>query len=261
MLPFHRRLAQLGLAEIGRYGFVLAGGYAISANGMGDRPSQDVDLFTDRADAVDFRAAADLLQATYRSHGLDVTVARMAPTFGDYLVTDPVTGDSSSIQLGHDYRAFPPATIDIGPVLDPRDAVAGKMAALWSRGEARDYIDIDTVIASGRFTRDEVLAIGDRIEVQPLDRTMLAHRFREVARHDEATFVRYTVGATDRGAIIERFAQWADQIDPPGSRGDTGLRSAPSPVWESVDRAAGTDPRIRQIPTNGQPGPGLNLQP
>lgn len=45
MLPFHRRLAEIGLAAIAGFGFVLAGGYAISANGMGDRPSQDIDMF------------------------------------------------------------------------------------------------------------------------------------------------------------------------------------------------------------------------
>jgi hypothetical protein len=45
VLPFHRRLAEIGLAAIAEFGFVLAGGYAISANGMGDRPSQDIDMF------------------------------------------------------------------------------------------------------------------------------------------------------------------------------------------------------------------------
>lgn len=46
MLPFHERLAKLGLAAIAERGFVLAGGYAVSANGIGNRPSDDVDLFT-----------------------------------------------------------------------------------------------------------------------------------------------------------------------------------------------------------------------
>lgn len=37
MLAFHRRLAEIGLKAIAEFGFVLAGGYAVSANGMGDR--------------------------------------------------------------------------------------------------------------------------------------------------------------------------------------------------------------------------------
>jgi hypothetical protein len=49
VLSFHRRLAEIGLAAISEFGFVLAGGYAIAANGMGDRPSEDVDLFNQQA--------------------------------------------------------------------------------------------------------------------------------------------------------------------------------------------------------------------
>jgi hypothetical protein len=33
MLPFHERLARIGLEALESHGFVLAGGYAISANG------------------------------------------------------------------------------------------------------------------------------------------------------------------------------------------------------------------------------------
>lgn len=54
MRAFHRRLAEIGLKAIAEFGFVLAGGYAVSANGMGDRPSEDADLFTNRTDPTDF---------------------------------------------------------------------------------------------------------------------------------------------------------------------------------------------------------------
>jgi hypothetical protein len=67
-------------------------------------------------------------------------------------VTDGVTQQTSSIQIGVNYREFAPARFEVGPVLDVRDAVAGKMSALWSRGEVRDYIDIDAVVRSGRFS-------------------------------------------------------------------------------------------------------------
>nr|WP_217808835.1 nucleotidyl transferase AbiEii/AbiGii toxin family protein [Nocardia donostiensis] len=47
MEPRHRRLAKIALAVSGAQGFALAGGYALRVHGMGDRPSGDVDLFTD----------------------------------------------------------------------------------------------------------------------------------------------------------------------------------------------------------------------
>lgn len=88
------------------------------------------------------------------------------------------------------------------------------MSALWSRGEVRDYIDIDAVVRSGRFSRDEVLAIGDKQEALPFDREMLADRFRAVRGRKLAEFDAYEMGADRRRDIIDSFLDWADEIDP-----------------------------------------------
>lgn len=253
MLPFHRRLAEIGLSAISCYGFVLAGGYAISANGMGDRPSEDVDMFTNRSDPGDFASATDQLRAAYLNNGLQVEDIRVRPTFADFHVTDPVTGEASSIQLGLDFRAYPPGTLDIGPVLDARDAVAAKMSALWSRGEARDYIDIDTVIGSGRFSRDDLLAITDQFEAQPLDRRMLAGRFREASRHGEEIFGQYGVESDRHASIIANFAEWADEIDPPPA-GMAGAwpETVSLPKWEIVDSVPPNDRHPHDEPGSGE---------
>jgi Nucleotidyl transferase AbiEii toxin, Type IV TA system len=210
----HQRLAAIGLGAAEQYGFVLAGGYAISAHGMGDRPSMDVDLFTNQAGPERFDEAVDRVQAAFRAAGLQVEDKNRAPLFADMCVSDPVTGEASDIQLGMNYREFPPATIELGPVLDPRDAVAGKMSALWSRGEARDYIDIDIVLGSGRFTREDVLALADEQEATPMDRPVLAGQFRGAGRWPAGEYARYEVDAGRRSVIIERFAAWAEEIDP-----------------------------------------------
>lgn len=214
MLPFHERLATVGLAAVGEYGFVLAGGYAILANGIGDRPSQDVDLFTNIPDPTQFSTAADALRNAFGADGLDVTDILDRPTFLNVRVADQVTGESSELQLGLDFRSFPPAQLSVGPVLDVRDAVAGKFSALWSRGEARDYIDIDAVVESGRFSRTQMLEIADTVEAQPMDRSVLAARFREANRHNDDLYRLYEVTPERREKIIARFADWADQIDP-----------------------------------------------
>ena len=44
MDPFHERLARTGLAAAHRYGFALAGGYAVQAAGMLMRPSEDIEI-------------------------------------------------------------------------------------------------------------------------------------------------------------------------------------------------------------------------
>lgn len=215
MLALHRRLAEIGLQATAGYGFVLAGGYALSANGLGDRPSVDVDLFTNIPDPDRFAEATQRLRAGLLDSGLLVDELRVRPTFVDLRVSDPLTGECSDLQLGLDYRQYPPAQLAIGPVLDVRDAVASKMSALWSRGEARDYIDIDTVVESGRFTREEVLRLGDEVEVTAMDRRVLAARFRQAGRHDPSVHAGYAVDPGRRELIVARFAQWADVIDPP----------------------------------------------
>ena len=171
MLPFHERLARVGLSVLADHGFVLAGGYALSAHGIGQRPSNDVDLFTDNPDQTIFHQARDLVI----------------------------------------------------------DAVANKMAALWSRGEVRDFIDIDTAVQSGRFTREEVLALADQIEHLPLDRHMLAGRFRESAAKTPSDYARYGLIAEGRAGLIARFTEWADQIDPAVNQPAKGTAADASP--------------------------------
>ena len=55
---FHRAVAATALRAAARYGFALGGGNALIAYGLIDRPTQDVDLFTDREHGV--RAFASL---------------------------------------------------------------------------------------------------------------------------------------------------------------------------------------------------------
>jgi hypothetical protein len=83
------------------------------------------------------------------------------------------------------------------------------MSALWSRGEARDFIDIDIVLGSGRFTRQDVLALADEQEATPMDRVMLADRFRSAVR-DHRT-VR-GVGRPDRPSRRGGRSRWVKPL-------------------------------------------------
>jgi hypothetical protein len=214
----HRRLAELALSALEPYGFVLAGGYAISAHGIGDRPSEDVDLFTNSASEERFAEAVARLRQALTDAGWTVEVVRERPLFVDWVVTDSSSQESSSLQLGRNYREFPPDRIEIGPVLDIRDAVAGKMSALWSRGEARDYIDVDAVLQSGLMTRPELLALADEQEATPFDRRVLAGQFRAAARHGVSVYEFYGVNADRRADIVARLREWADEIEDQGQR-------------------------------------------
>lgn len=119
MDPFHQRLTRVALGAAARYGFCLAGGYAVQAHGFVDRASKDVDLFTTMAAAADFPAAQAAVVVALRDDGLEVTMEREGPSFARLAVADPIGRNASTVELGIDWRAYPPVQLAIGPVLHP----------------------------------------------------------------------------------------------------------------------------------------------
>jgi hypothetical protein len=111
----------------------LAGGYAVREHGMGQRPSGDVDLFTDWQRRADFPAVVDVVIEALAAHGYSVTVVARSDTFARLLLgrTGSTPDDApEKLELAADWRSHPPVMLDVGPVLHPDDATANKMSAL-----------------------------------------------------------------------------------------------------------------------------------
>lgn len=130
MEPRHERIAKVALAVGARYGLALAGGYAVSAHGIGARPSGDVDLFTSWQRRDEFPALTAAVTAALESAGYVVSLVQQGETFARLSVTDPADGVAEKIELSADPRAREPVQLDIGPVLHVDDAVANKVCAL-----------------------------------------------------------------------------------------------------------------------------------
>ena len=45
----------------------------------------------------------------------------------------------------------------IGPVLSLEDAVGNKLSALYNRAYPRDFLDVDSIRASGKFTDSDLI--------------------------------------------------------------------------------------------------------
>jgi predicted nucleotidyltransferase component of viral defense system len=146
MDPLQERLARLGLEAIGDRGFALAGSHAVELHGMAARESEDIDLFSERRGSPD--DVADDLIARYVNQGFAVKVLLRTPDLVQLEVTD-TDGSVCKVDLGVSWRARPPVQLDVGPALDPEDAVAGKMDALFNRWAPRDFLDIDSILRSG----------------------------------------------------------------------------------------------------------------
>jgi hypothetical protein len=79
--PTHERLTGIALGVAAAYGFALAGGYAVQAHGILDRPSEDIDLFTAWERRGEFSVAVDAVVGAYRSSGYGVEVLQQFDTF------------------------------------------------------------------------------------------------------------------------------------------------------------------------------------
>lgn len=228
--PQQRRLAAAALAVAGEHGFALAGGLALAAHGVGARPSDDIDLFTTNTDPEEFAAAVGAVHDTFRARGWTSRDERSGPLYARIIV-DVEPGASYELDLAVDYRARPAVAIaDIGPVLDVVDAVGSKMTALYARGEVRDYVDVRETIISGRFTRDQVLAIADEREMHPLDRRILTDRLEQAARLPERDLRAY-LGAEDAASLRTWFTSWADTIRPERDATDARPRLGTEPKF------------------------------
>jgi hypothetical protein len=211
---FHQGLARIGLDASERYGFALAGGYAVQVAGFLKRPSDDIDLFTAWERRGEFETAAQAIVDAYLAAGLSVQAERRHDTFTRLTVSDGVR--TAKVELGVDSRANEPVRISIGPVLHPDDAVANKMRAIYERAHACDFIDIDAVVRSGRYDRLAVLRLAERSDIT-FDRGVFADALARAQLLDADDFAQYGLVGVELDGLRQRFALWrAELIDAAG---------------------------------------------
>ena len=210
MDQFHARLARIGLGAAAKYGFVLAGGYAVQAHGFLERLSDDVDLFTNIADPVAFAEAVDTVAAAYRAADLTVEVEKSGEVFARFAIAD-TQGHTAKVELGCDWRARPPAVLDIGPVLHPDDAVANKVTTLFGRAAPRDYLDVNAALASGRYSAERLLQLASEHDAG-FDRNYFAQALRAVDRWPDREYEAYGVDGGQVEDMRRRLRAWAAEI-------------------------------------------------
>ncbi len=210
---FHRAVAATALRAAARYGFALGGGNALIAYGLIDRPTQDVDLFTDREHGV--RAAAGAVETALRGAGYTVeredSASDLADIFdgmgdglAEWLITGP-DGAQMTLQMAYFERDRRPVTMDLGPVLDLEDVVGWKVVALASRVEPRDYVDV--AAALDHYTVGALIAMARRLN-PGLESRDFADAGRQLDRMPDRVFARYGLGPEDVARLRERFTAW-----------------------------------------------------
>ncbi|GAA2346726.1 nucleotidyl transferase AbiEii/AbiGii toxin family protein [Streptomyces cuspidosporus] len=210
MDPLHARLARLGLEAAAKYGFVLAGGYAVQAHGFLERLSDDVDLFTDVGDPTAFAEAVAAVTEAYRIAGLTVEVDCSGDVFARLSVVDE-QGRDAKIEMGCDWRSRPPAFLEIGPVLHPDDAVANKVTTLFGRAAPRDYLDVHAALVSGRYSPDRLLELAAEHD-DGFDQGYFAQALEAVDRWPDREYEVYGIGKEQIEAMRQGLRAWAAEI-------------------------------------------------
>ena len=210
---FHREVAAVALRAAAPHGFALGGGNALIAHGIIDRFTQDVDVFSDEHGGVE--AAADAVEAALREAGFE-TERRdktggladifygMSEGLAEWIVTGP-DGDQMMLQMAYFDRARRPVTMDVGPVLDLEDVIGGKVCALASRIEPRDYVD--TAAALERYSMEQMIGFARRLDPGLTDRDF-ADAARRLDQWGDGVFALFGLGPEDVAELRARFAAW-----------------------------------------------------
>jgi Nucleotidyl transferase AbiEii toxin, Type IV TA system len=210
---FHGHVAAIALRAAAPHGFALGGGNALMAHGVIDRYTQDVDVFSDEAGSVE--AAADAVEAALRDAGFGTERRDKTGGLGDifygvgeglaeWIITAP-GGEQMMLQMAYFDRTRHPVIMEVGPVLDLEDVVGGKVCALASRVEPRDYVD--TAAALGRYTVEQVVGFARRLDPGLTDRDF-AEAAERLDQWGDGVFAPFGLGPADVARLRARFAAW-----------------------------------------------------
>jgi Nucleotidyl transferase AbiEii toxin, Type IV TA system len=209
----HREVAVIALRAASPHGFALGGGNALIAHGVIERPTEDVDVFSDLQGGVE--AAADAVETALRDFGFTTErrdkIAGLADIFdgmgeglAEWIVTAP-GGEQMMLQMAYFDRARSPVTMDVGPVLDLEDVVGGKVCALASRAEPRDYLD--TAAAMEHYSIEQMIGFARRLDPGLTDRDF-EDAGRRLDRWGDGVFAPFGLSPQDVSALREKFAAW-----------------------------------------------------
>lgn len=226
--PVQAEVASIALTAATDRGFALAGGNALVAHGLVDRPTQDVDLFSPEPGAPG--AVARQVRGALETAGYRVEVTRRPEDSGGEFAQLAVSRGEQTmlLDLARDWRQQPPVRLDIGPVLHIDDAVGSKVTAMVGRGLPRDFIDVAAALY--RYNREQLMTLAFVRDpgLRVLD---FIHAAQALDAVPADAFAAYGLDASAVTRVREQFADWPRdaQSDEAGHRAHEAAHSRPQP--------------------------------
>ena len=206
MEDLHRELARIAFTAGEDLGLMLAGGYAIRAHGLTERPSGDLDLATSAS--LDLPTIVDRLSDAFRRSGFDVEVIESKPRMARLQVTRGAA--ICEVDLLKEAIA-PPALFELGPVLTLDDAVGLKVRPLADRALHRDFIDVHAAAMKAGYTWLDLERLGAR-HAPNWSLVDLSDRLSAIDLRDDATFAAYGLTGDQTTEVRQWALAWADDI-------------------------------------------------
>jgi hypothetical protein len=122
----------------------------------------------------------------------------------EWIVT-ALGGEQMLLQMAYFERARRPVIMEFGPVLDLEDVVGGKVCALASRVEPRDYVD--TAAALDRYTVEQIIGFARRLDPGLTDRDF-ADAAERLDHWGDGVFASFGLGPAGVAELRARFGAW-----------------------------------------------------
>lgn len=210
---FQAEVARVFFAMPEAGSFLLAGGLALAAHGLTDRPTEDLDAFTSKAGDVPRAVEAFKRATTERQWRVDTV--QESETFVRLCVTDQ---DEVIVDIALDSPPDLPPTMSIlGPTFAPQELAARKLLALFDRAMPRDFVDVFHLVR--RWERDELMRLAGTID-PGFDVTAFATAMRQLDRYRDQDV---PIGAAELPEVRSYFRAWVDEL---GSAGASGHQRA-----------------------------------
>lgn len=213
-LSEQRRLTEILLSACRGTNIALAGSGAIREYGLINRPTEDIDLFgsTDLLNNKDeFSQILTNIETKLAENQYTITSTTGNDFFRHLEITDG--GTLFKVDISVDYRSNPTTLLEIGEVIALEDAVANKVCAVYGRGEARDYLDLDSIRQNGSFSDEELLYLAAQNDLG-FDVNVFAKMLTQAENITPDQVERYGVDAAQLEEIKSHYRLWCKQLTP-----------------------------------------------
>jgi hypothetical protein len=208
---FQSQVAKIALSAAASHGFALGGGHALIVHGIVSRSTEDIDLFTNSDGGV--QSATPSVEAGLARAGMGCELVPSTTELGDVFYgfdQDFVeleirsANESVRLTLARFDRIKEPVTLEIGPVLHLDDVLGSKVAAMATRAEPRDFVDVSAALQ--RFQQSHLIELAKRSDPALTD-DELAEAMVALDHIPDGWFLRW-IKAEGVARLRQAFADW-----------------------------------------------------